>query len=117
MPEVVPTSFPRAVAQREDAVVMFFLDLVGASPTPGSALEIAGSVAWVMFLLLLIVGVPTAISISVLKYRLYDIDIVVRKTVVVGTLVLSASVVYVVAALIVQRIATGQGTTVAFVAV
>jgi signal transduction histidine kinase len=39
--------------------------------------------------------VPIAIGFAVLKYRLYDIDIVIRKAVVVGAIALFFSVVYV----------------------
>jgi signal transduction histidine kinase len=90
--------------------------IVGFGEEPGGVLDAVDDVLWFTFVILLLVGVPAAVAIGVLKYRLYDIDIVVRKTVVVGTLVVFTTAVYVVAAVIVQRFATDQGTTVAFVA-
>jgi signal transduction histidine kinase len=41
------------------------------------------------------VGVPVTVGIAVLKYRLYEIDVVVRKTVVVAVLAIFITVVYV----------------------
>jgi signal transduction histidine kinase len=43
---------------------------------------------------LLYLGIPTAVGIAILQYRLWDLDVVVKKTVVAGTLVLLALVVY-----------------------
>ena len=40
-------------------------------------------------------GVPIAIGISILKYRLYDIDVVINKAVVYGTLAAFITIVYV----------------------
>ena len=50
-------------------------------------------VAWANFTLILLglVGIPIAMGIAILKYRLYDIDTIVNRTLVYGTL--SASVV------------------------
>lgn len=98
---------------------LLLLMLVGSfavGNNPGGALDTVDDVLWGTFLILLLVGVPAAVAIGVLKYRLWDIDLVVKKTVVVGALVLFTTAVYVVAALVVQSFATDQGTTVAFVA-
>jgi len=38
--------------------------------------------------------IPIAIGIAILKYRLYDIDLVIRKTVVVGAMALFISLIY-----------------------
>ena len=42
-----------------------------------------------------LVGIPAAIAVAVLKYRLYDVDLVIRKTVVFGVLAVFITVVYV----------------------
>ncbi|TMK22605.1 MAG: hypothetical protein E6G65_02215, partial [Actinobacteria bacterium] len=52
-------------------------------------------VGWAGFLLSVFVGIPAAIAIAILKYRLYDVDVVIRKTVVVGVLAAFITAVYV----------------------
>jgi signal transduction histidine kinase len=44
---------------------------------------------------LVVAGLPVAAGIAVLRYRLYDIDVVIRKTVVVGLMAAFISAVYV----------------------
>jgi signal transduction histidine kinase len=45
-----------------------------------------GDVFFVSFFTVLVLGIPAASGIAILKYRLYDLDIVVKKTVVFGVL-------------------------------
>jgi signal transduction histidine kinase len=52
-------------------------------------------VAFTALILLILVGVPTAAGIAILKYRLYDIDLVINKSLVYGALAIFISVVYV----------------------
>ncbi len=49
----------------------------------------------IAFFLILAVGLPVTIGISILKYRLYDIDVVINKTVVYGALAAFITLVYV----------------------
>jgi len=53
-----------------------------------------GNLGWLLFLAGLIVGLPAAVSIAVFRYRLYDIDVVIRKTLVFGLLAVFITVVY-----------------------
>jgi len=57
--------------------------------------SLAGAIAAVGILLLVALGIPAAIGVAVLKYRLYDLDVVINKTVVYGALALFITVVYV----------------------
>ena len=55
--------------------------------------NLAGDVVQVFFGLSL-VAVPAAIGIAILRYRLYDIDIIIRRTLVYSTLTLTLGLIY-----------------------
>ena len=64
-------------------------------------------------------GVPVAVGIAVLRYRLYDIDVLINRTLVYGTLTASLALLYlscVVSLQYVLRELTGQETRLAVVA-
>ena len=64
-------------------------------------------------------GVPVAIGFAVLKYRLYDIDRLINRTLVYGLLTVTLALVYVGGVLSLQaafRVLTGQESTLAVVA-
>ncbi len=66
--------------------VTLFTSLVGTSG-PGSAVKAASVPAWLSLLVIVGFGsVPVATGIAILKYRLYEIDVVINKAVVYGTL-------------------------------
>jgi signal transduction histidine kinase len=52
-------------------------------------------IAWAGFLLSFFVGIPAAIAVAIFRYRLYDVDLVIRKTVVFGVLAAFITAVYV----------------------
>ncbi len=56
---------------------------------------LGGAIVAVALLVLIALGIPAAIGIAVLKYRLYDLDVVVNKTLVYGGLALFITAVYV----------------------
>ena len=63
--------------------------------------------------------VPIFTYIAILKYRLYDIDVVVNRTLVYGSLTATLVVLYFVGIVVLQRIfvlLTGQQSTLAVVA-
>ena len=64
-------------------------------------------------------GVPAAIGIAILKYRLYDIDLIINRTLVYGSLTATLVALYFGAVVLMQRIfvlLTGQQSTLAVVA-
>jgi hypothetical protein len=68
---------------------------------------------------LLFAGVPVATGIAILRYRLYDIDVVINRTLVYGALSVVLALVYLGGVVFLQavfRYLTGQGSQLAVVA-
>jgi hypothetical protein len=64
-------------------------------------------------------GVPVAVGVAVLKYRLYEIDIIINRTLVYGTLTVTLVALYFGGIVVLQRVfvlLTGQHSTLAVVA-
>jgi len=77
--------------------------------------EIVGSVV----LGAVLTALPTAIGIAVLRYRLYEIDLLINRTLVYGSLTATLVAFYLVGIVVLQRIfvlLTGQESTLAVVA-
>jgi hypothetical protein len=69
--------------------------------------------------LLSFVAIPIAVGSAILKYRLYDIDLIINRTLVYGSLTATLALIYlggVVGLQYVFRTLTGQGSTLAVVA-
>jgi hypothetical protein len=66
--------------------------------------ELAGSVLWGATLLALLVGVPIATALAVLRYRLYDIDLIIRRTIVYGVATVALAGVYLAVVLLFQQV-------------
>jgi hypothetical protein len=67
----------------------------------------------------LLIGLPTAIGIAVLRYRLYDIDVVINRTLVYGALTATLVLVYLGSVVGLQRLLSpvvGEGNQLAVVA-
>ncbi len=66
--------------------------ILGAIGLEGQGVGIA---SFALFVLGMFIGIPAASAIAILKFRLYDLDVVVKKTVVFGVLAVLVSVLYV----------------------
>jgi len=73
-------------------VVLFVATIVTNIIWPNS---LVSNVLFVALFSTIFLGIPAASAIAILKYRLYDLDIVIKKTVVFGALVAFFTVVYV----------------------
>ena len=76
---------------------------------------------WVSYLLVVIGGLggPIAIGIAILRYRLYEIDIIINRTLVYGSLTVTLVALYFGGIVVLQRVfvlLTGQRSTLAVVA-
>ena len=69
---------------------LLLADLAGDSADGGYE-----DLVWISMVLLLILGLPAAVAIAILKYRLYDVDLVIRKTIVYAALAGFITLVYV----------------------
>jgi hypothetical protein len=77
-----------AVAALCLALVDVIIDsLNGPQPSPPWS-QVLGAIGWFGALFALVVGIPTAIGIAILRHRLYGIDVVINRTLVYGSLTL-----------------------------
>jgi hypothetical protein len=64
-------------------------------------------------------AIPTAVGVAILRYRLYDVDFIINRALVYGTLTATLGLVYVGGVISLQaafRVLTGQESTLAVVA-
>ncbi|HYY07666.1 MAG TPA: histidine kinase, partial [Actinomycetota bacterium] len=74
------------------AITFFVVLVVGI--VNGDRSEFVATILFGLAFLTLVVGIPVACGIAILRYRLYDLDVVIRKTVVFGLLAVFIAVVY-----------------------
>jgi hypothetical protein len=104
--------------------VMYLISLVGGlffapEATQGSTGTPPFGDILLSAVLLSYAGVPIAVGFAVLKYRLYDIDIIINRTLVYGSLTATLVALYFVGIVVLQRlfvVLTGQQSTLAVVA-
>jgi signal transduction histidine kinase len=57
--------------------------------------EAASDVLWISLVVVLVLGIPSATALAIFRYRLYDVDVVVSKTIAYVALALGIAAVYV----------------------
>jgi hypothetical protein len=105
----------RGVERQQMKWFVYAAALLLLSPVEGLLPEIVSNVLFGVVL----IALPTTIGIAVLRYRLYDIDLVINRTLVYGSLTATLIALYFGSIVLLQRlfvILTGQKSTLAVVA-
>jgi hypothetical protein len=90
--------------------LMYLITMVASLTHPSEAWTTAGSVLWLNLLtyavLLSFTTIPVAVGFAVMRYRLYDIDLLINRTLVYGSLTISLVAVYLGGVVVLQRLFT-----------
>jgi hypothetical protein len=70
------------------------LAAVGLATEHTAVGNVVGNVGWLAFLFLVVFGLPAAVGASILRHRLYDIDVVINRTLVYGALTATLGATY-----------------------
>jgi hypothetical protein len=104
-------------------VVLYAIAMIASFVFPAESWTTAGSVWWLNLLTYAVLSsftlVPIAVGIAVLKYRLYEIDIIINRTLVYVSLTVMLVALYLGGIVVLQRffvLLTGQQSTLAVVA-
>jgi hypothetical protein len=101
------------------ASAVFLVVYVGGFVSGSGGTASLGGYIWGVFFGLSVITLPAAIGIAILRYRLYDIDVVINRTLVYGALTAMLVGVYFGGIVLLQRVfvvLTGQKSTLAVVA-
>jgi hypothetical protein len=101
------------------ACAVFLVVFVGGFVSGLGGTASLGGYIWGIFFGLSVITLPAAIGIAILRYRLYDIDILINRTLVYGSLTVALVALYFGGVAALQRVfvaLTGQQSTLAVVA-
>jgi signal transduction histidine kinase len=84
--------------------------LLAAVPLPVSIVPGVGGPQWALLASVGLILVPVSVGIAVMRYRLYEIDLIINRGLVYGALGLIVAAAYVVLATALGRLAGGEGS-------
>ena len=103
--------------------LVYLIAMIASLVFPADSWTTVGPVWWLNLLtyaaLLSFVAIPIAVGFAVLRYRLYEIDIIINRTLVYGSLTVTLVALYFGGIVVLQRVfvaLTGQQSTLAVVA-
>jgi hypothetical protein len=93
-------------------VVASFAEVGGEDS--GQWVYVLGATGWFTALLTIVIGMPVAVGFAILRHRLYDVDVVIRRTLVYGALTATLAAGYLGCVLLAQLVMSpGSGLAVA----
>jgi signal transduction histidine kinase len=95
-------------------VLLFVLDWIAGGFNQSNSF--LGDILWTIFVFSLAVGIPVACGIAILKFHLYDLDVVIKRTVVFAVLAGAVALVYVIVVIVLGTAVTGAAVSGTFFA-
>ena len=101
------------------ACAVFLVVYLGGTLTGLGGSRSVGGYAWQVFFGLSLMNIPAAIGVAILRYRLYEIDLIINRTLAYGSLTATLVALYFGGIVVLQRlfvVLTGERSTLAVVA-